>query len=161
MLLIIIMCQFILCIGKNKPMIDLKKKLLIYIPGSKVAQKPMVIGHHHQMVTPPLPQVNSGTSATAAAQYHYGFPNVSKVLPHKPTDALSVMSAPALVVTRQELMTSGSATKKPGHMVPQQPAAVVGMAPPVLNPQRGRGAPNGNLRLKQMELVDNHAVVFS
>ena len=133
--------------------------LFIDIPGSKVAQKPMVIGHH-QMVTPPLPQVNS--SSVTAAQYHYGFPNVSKTLPHKPTDGLSVMSAPALVVTRQELMTSGSATKKPsGHMVPQQPSAVVGMAPPVMNPQRGRGAPNANLRLKQMELVDNHAVVFS
>ena len=153
------LCLFFV-LGEIKPAIDVKSKkiLSIDIPGSKVAQKPMVIGHH-QMVTPPLPQVNSGTSVTAAAQYHYGFPNVSKVLPHKPTDALSVMSAPALVVTRQELMTSGSATKKPGHVVPQQPAAVVGMAPPVMN--RGRGAPNGNLRLKQMELVDNHAVVFS
>ena len=112
------------------------------------------------MVTPPLPQVHS-TSVTS--QYHYGFPNVSKVLPHKATESLSVMSAPAPVVTRQELMTSASAAtgKKPVGLLGPQQSSAVGMAPTVVKSQRPRAAPTNNLRLKQMEIVDNHAVVFS
>ena len=117
----------------------------------------MVIGHQ-QMVTPPLPQVHS---TTVPSQYHYSFPTVTKMLPHKATESLSVMSAPAPVVTRQELMTSASAVaKKPVGLLTQQQSAV-GMAPTVVKSQRPRAPPSNNLRLKQMEIVDNHAVVFS
>ena len=126
-------------------------------------------------MTPRSTNVNgtqlSGTPPPIATQalstgnlYQYSFPNVVKVTPQHAAHGLSVVSAPAPVVHRPELSSSASTSGRErverAPTIPQQHTleGISGLRS--TKSQRIRGASN-NMRMKQLEMRENHAVVFS
>ena len=114
-----------------------------------------------QVVTPPA---TVGLVGPALAQYQYGFPNVIKVAAPQNTNNLSVVSGPAPVVQRPEVSSAGL----PHPILTSHPTSAHMPQPNLENisglrstkSQRIRGASN-NIRMKQMEMRENHAVVYS
>ena len=113
------------------------------------------------MVTPPS---TVGLVGPSLAQYQYAFPNVIKVTPPHNSNNLSVVSGPAPVVQRPDVSSAGL----PQPILTSHPTSAQATQSNLDNisglrstkSQRIRGASN-NLRMKQIEMRENHAVVYS
>ncbi|XP_013405921.1 tubulin polyglutamylase TTLL13P-like [Lingula anatina] len=111
-------------------------------PSFKGGAEPMLMG------LPLQPQPPMGLPSA------FSFPGTSRVTPYAGPQGLSVVSAPAPVVQRPEL--TGNRAQK--TLTAQQNVdSVPGRS---TRSQRIRGASN-NMRLKQMEMRENHAIVYS
>ncbi len=129
-----------------------------YFAGSK--STPRTSGLIGQQVITPPPTI--GTQPLA--QYQYTFPNVVKVAPQQQSHNLSVVSAPAPVIHRPELSSAGGGqpiliSGPPSGLTPQPTLENISGLRSTKS-QRIRGATN-NIRMKQLEMRENHAVVYS
>ena len=122
--------------------------------GSKATPR---VGSHGSQIssTPPL----HGGQTAPPSLYQYSFPSAIKVTPQHMAHGLSVVSAPAPVVQRPELVSAASQPHR--QMIqppPQMNDGVSGLRS--TKSQRIRGATN-NIRMKQLEMRESHAVVYS
>ncbi|KAI8496070.1 Tubulin polyglutamylase ttll6 [Branchiostoma belcheri] len=106
--------------------------------------------------TPP----STGYHSSGSSGGLYTFPNLMKVSPSQASVNLSVVSGPAPVAHRPELVPAVGGREKdsPGG-TPNRQGGEVGFLRSTRS-QRIRGATN-NLRIKQLEMRENHAVVLS
>ncbi|CAH1254503.1 TTLL7 [Branchiostoma lanceolatum] len=107
--------------------------------------------------TPP----STGYHSSGSSGGLYTFPNLMKVSPNQASVNLSVVSGPAPVAHRPELVPAvgGRDKESPGGGTPNRQGGEVGFLRSTRS-QRIRGATN-NLRIKQLEMRENHAVVLS
>ncbi|XP_078605031.1 uncharacterized protein LOC144878025 isoform X7 [Branchiostoma floridae x Branchiostoma japonicum] len=107
--------------------------------------------------TPP----STGYHSSGSSGGLYTFPNLMKVSPSQASVNLSVVSGPAPVAHRPELVPAvgGRDKDSPGGGTPNRQGGEVGFLRSTRS-QRIRGATN-NLRIKQLEMRENHAVVLS
>ncbi|XP_078695420.1 tubulin polyglutamylase TTLL13-like isoform X10 [Branchiostoma floridae x Branchiostoma belcheri] len=107
--------------------------------------------------TPP----STGYHSSGSSGGLYTFPNLMKVSPSQASVNLSVVSGPAPVAHRPELVPAVGGREKdsPGGGTPNRQGGEVGFLRSTRS-QRIRGATN-NLRIKQLEMRENHAVVLS
>ncbi len=126
--------------------------------GSKMTPRSTNLNGPQLHTPPPL----ASQAVSTSNLYQYSFPNVVKMSPQHAAQGLSVVSAPVPVAHRPELSSAGSRERERERapaLAPQHTLeGISGLRS--TKSQRIRGASN-NIRMKQLEMRENHAVVFS